>query len=63
MREPLDNLIPRAGSGLVNIIIDTPKGNRFFPFDFGSISMTLSEDGDTLDVTNAVRRYKREHKR
>ena len=72
MNAPLDNLIPRAGPDLVNIIIDTPKGSRnkfkydektrcfrlsrilpagaFFPFDFGSIPMTLAEDGDALDV-------------
>lgn len=68
----LDRLSPTAESGLVNIIIDTPKGSRnkfkydektqcfrlsrilpagaCFPYDFGSIPMTLAEDGDALDV-------------
>jgi inorganic pyrophosphatase len=72
MSESLDRLSPTAGPGLVNIIIDTPKGshNKFkydektlcfrlslilpagacFPCDFGSIPMTLAEDGDALDV-------------
>jgi inorganic pyrophosphatase len=68
----LDRLSPTAESGLVNIVIDTPKGSRnkfkydqktqcfrlsrvlpagaCFPYDFGSIPMTLAEDGDALDV-------------
>lgn len=72
MSESLDRLSPTAGPGLVNIIIDTPKGSRnkfkydektrcfrlshilpagaCFPYDFGSIPMTLAEDGDALDV-------------
>jgi inorganic pyrophosphatase len=59
-------------SGLVNVVIDTPRGSRnkykvdeelglfklsrilpeghYFPFDFGSIPGTRSEDGDALDV-------------
>ena len=72
MKGPLDAVKPRADAGLVNIIIDTPKGSRnkfkydeetriiklsrilpagfSFPYDFGSIPMTLAEDGDALDV-------------
>jgi inorganic pyrophosphatase len=72
MSEALNRLPSTAGSGLVNIIIDTPKGSRnkfkydektrcfrlsrilpvgaCFPYDFGSIPMTLGEDGDALDV-------------
>jgi inorganic pyrophosphatase len=72
MSPPFDKLTPRTEPGLVNIIVDTPKGSRSkfkydeeiacfrlsrilpagasFPFDFGSIPMTLAEDGDALDV-------------
>jgi inorganic pyrophosphatase len=68
-----DRLSARDEStGLVNLIVDTPKGsrNRFryesklgmfrlskrlpvgmaFPYDFGFIPSTLTEDGDPLDV-------------
>ena len=72
MKGPLDTVKSRTDVGLVNIIIETPKGshNKFkydektqnirlsrilpagfsFPYDFGSIPMTLAEDGDALDV-------------
>lgn len=72
MSSTFDKLTPRDKPGLVNIIIDTPKGSRnkfkydekingfrlsrilpagaSFPYDFGSIPMTLAEDGDALDV-------------
>jgi len=72
LKGPLDKVESRADEGLVNIIIDTPKGSRnkfkydeeihiirlsrilpvglSFPYDFGSIPMTLAEDGDALDV-------------
>ena len=61
-----------AGTGLVNAIIDTPKGSRckykydeqtgifrlskllplgaYFPYNYGFIPSTRSEDGDALDV-------------
>lgn len=72
MNAPFDKVKPRAELGLVNIIVDTPRGSRSkfkydeeiacfrlsrilpagasFPFDFGSIPMTLAQDGDALDV-------------
>lgn len=72
MSGPLDSVLSKAEPGLVNIMIDTPKGSRnkfkydekarcfrlsrilpagaCFPYDFGSIPMTLAEDGDALDV-------------
>ena len=72
MSGPYERLSSRTESGLINIIIDTPKGSRnkfkydektqcfrlsrilpagaCFPYDFGSIPMTLAEDGDALDV-------------
>lgn len=62
----LQDIPPReAGSGRVNVVIDTPAGSRNkykydeqlavfrvsrFPHDFGYVPGTRAPDGDALDV-------------